>query len=431
MEKLTDFLNKHLVPIANAFNRNKYLLSMRDAFLIALPFTMFGSLFTAVINLPFLSYFMSAESINVIRVSLQPFVDFTMGSIALIIAASIGYNLSKYNKVNQIYGAILSLISYLAVTANSTITAEGLVINGVIPMGEIGAMGMFTAIIIGLLVTEIYSTAIKKKWTITMPESVPTFVAESFFSFIPVGIAFTVAIAIRIGFQYTEFGTFTAFIYQMFQTPLSHLGSSLWATILVGVLVNLFWFFGIHGHIVVASIMVPIWTVLSVENFTAFNAGQQVPNLVSNTFADFFVLNGQYISYPIIISLLFFFKKREDWKQLGKIALVPGIFGVYEPLIFGLPVMLNPILLIPLLLTPIITTTISYLVMSVGWVPYATGIALPYTMPSFISGFLVTNSWRGAALQLVLLVILTGMWYLFLRVLNQSDLEGKTVNEKQ
>ncbi|MGM0125564.1 PTS system, cellobiose-specific IIC component [Enterococcus sp. AZ194] len=107
--------------------------------------------------------------------------------------------------------------------------------------------------------------------------------------------------------------------------------------------------------------------------------------------------------------------------------MVPGIFGVYEPLIFGLPVMLNPILFIPLIATPIITTTLSYFAMASGLVPLTTGVALPYTMPLVISGAIVTNSIRGAILQLLLLILLAFMWYVFLKVLDGQ----KTQTEKE
>ncbi|WP_438763664.1 PTS transporter subunit EIIC [Enterococcus sp. AZ194] len=149
--------------------------------------------------------------------------------------------------------------------------------------------------------------------------------------------------------------------------------------------------------------------------------------MTSPYLTDFFVLNGGYLSIPVLISLLFFFKKRSEWNDLGKIALVPGIFGVYEPLIFGLPVMLNPILFIPLIATPIITTTLSYFAMASGLVPLTTGVALPYTMPLVISGAIVTNSIRGAILQLLLLILLAFMWYVFLKVLDGQ----KTQTEKE
>lgn len=430
MNKITAFLEKYLLPFADVFSKNRYLVAIKDAFLISLPFTIFSSIFTAIANLPFLSNLIGESSVTQFQQFVSPTFSLTMGVISFIVSAGIGYSLSKHYGVNQIYGAIVGLLSFIMVTPNSVVSESGETISSVIPLSEIGAVGMFTAIIVSILSTEIYRFAIQHNWTIKMPSSVPKLVSDSFFSFIPIAIALLSAFAIRVIFEGTTFETFNNLIYEILQKPLTSLGTSLPATIIVGVLVNLFWFFGLHGHVIVGSAMVPIWNAQSFDNLEAFQNGGELPHIVTGQFTDFFVLNGGYLSIPILISLLFFFKKRSDWRDLGKIALAPGIFGVYEPLIFGLPVMLNPLLFIPLILTPIITTVISYFSMAIGLVPYTTGVVLPYTMPLVISGAIVTNSLMGAVLQLVLLMILTIMWYIFLRVMdNQNQVKEQMVSE--
>lgn len=430
MNKITAFLEKYLLPFADVFSKNRYLVAIKDAFLISLPFTIFSSIFTAIANLPFLSSLIGESNVTQFQQFVSPTFSLTMGVISFIVSAGIGYSLSKYYGVNQIYGAIVGLLSFIMVTPNNVVSESGETISSVIPLSEIGAVGMFTAIIVSILSTEIYRFAIQHNWTIKMPSSVPKLVSDSFFSFIPIAIALLAAFAIRVIFEGTSFETFNNLIYEILQKPLTSLGTSLPATIIVGVLVNLFWFFGLHGHVIVGSAMVPIWNAQSFDNLEAFQNGGELPHIVTGQFTDFFVLNGGYLSIPILISLLFFFKKRSDWRDLGKIALAPGIFGVYEPLIFGLPVMLNPLLFIPLILTPIITTVISYFSMAIGLVPYTTGVVLPYTMPLVISGAIVTNSLMGAVLQLVLLVILTIMWYIFLRVMdNQNQVKEQMASE--
>lgn len=421
MEKITAFLEKYLLPFADVFSKNKYLVAIKDAFLISLPFTIFSSMFTAIANLPFLPTIFGEEKVTQFQQFVSPTFSLTMGVISLIVAAGIGYSLSNHYKVNPIYGALVGLLSFIMITPTSTVTDSGEVVLNVLPLSEIGAVGMFSAIIMSILATEIYRYAIQHNWTIQMPSSVPKLVSDSFFSFVPIAVALIAAFAIRMGFQTTSFETVNNLIYQMLQKPLTSLGTSLPATIIVGVLVNLFWFFGLHGHVIVGSVMVPIWNTQSFENLQAFQAGKALPHIVTGQFTDFFVLNGGYLSIPVLISLLFFFKNRSDWRDLGKIALAPGIFGVYEPLIFGLPIMLNPIMFIPLIATPIITTVVSYFSMVLGLVPLTTGVALPYTMPLVISGAIVTNSISGALLQVVLLVSLTLMWYIFLKVLDQEN----------
>lgn len=428
MKRLTALLEKYLLPFADIFSKNRYLVAIKDAFLISLPFTMFSSIFTAIANIPFLPNIFGEEKIAQFQSMVSPTFSLTMGVISFIVAAGIGYSLSNHYTVNPIYGALVSLISFIMITPMTTVTESGEKVLSVLPLSEVGAVGMFAAIIMSIIATEIYRYAIQHNWTIKMPNSVPKLVSDSFFSFIPIAVALIVAFAIRTLFEATSFETVNNLIYQVLQKPLTSLGTSLPATLIVGVLVNLFWFFGLHGHVIVGSVMVPIWNAQSFDNLSAFQAGKELPHLVTGQFTDFFVLNGGYLSIPVLISLLFFFKKRSEWRDLGKIALAPGIFGVYEPLIFGLPIMLNPIMFIPLVLTPIITTTISYLAMSIGFVPFTTGVALPYTMPLIISGAIVTNSIRGAILQLFLLVILTFMWYVFLKVLdNQKRIEEESI----
>ncbi|MBO0456911.1 PTS sugar transporter subunit IIC [Enterococcus hulanensis] len=424
MKKLTALLEKYLLPFANIFSKNRYLVAIKDAFLISLPFTIFSSMFTAIANIPFLPNIFGEKAITQFQAFVSPTFSLTMGVISFIVAAGIGYSLSNHYSVNPIYGAIVSLISFIMITPMTTATEAGEPVLNVLPLSEVGAVGMFAAIIMSIIATEIYRYAIQHNWTIKMPSSVPKLVSDSFFSFIPIAVALIAAFAIRMIFEATPFETVNNLIYQVLQKPLTSLGTSLPATIIVGILVNLFWFFGLHGHVIVGSVMVPIWNAQSFDNLAAFQAGKELPHLVTGQFTDFFVLNGGYLSIPVLISLLFLFKKRTDWNDLGKIALAPGIFGVYEPLIFGLPIMLNPIMFIPLVATPIITTTLSYLAMNLGLVPFTTGVALPYTMPLIVSGAIVTNSIRGAILQIVLLIILTFMWYVFLKVLdNQNKME--------
>ena len=430
MDTITRFLEKYLLPVADTLGKNRYLLAIKDAFLITLPFTMFGSLFTVLVNLPFLTYLISDEKIQHFQDLISPTVTLTTGITALLVAAGIGYSLSTYYKVNPIYGALTSLSAFLMVTPITMTTESKEVVTNVFPISELGAVGMFTAIIVAFTATEFYRLAIHKNWTISMPSSVPKLVSDSFFSFIPVSLALLVAFIIRTLFSFTSFNSLNSFIYQMLQTPLENIGSTLIATVFAAMLVNIFWFFGLHGHSIALSIIAPIWQVKSLENLQAFQAGKEIPNLISESFTNFFAVNGGYISIPLLLCLLIFLKKKKDWQQLGKIALVPGLFGVYEPLIFGLPVMLNAVLFIPLMLTPVITTTLSYAAMASGLVPYATGVALPYTMPLIISGAIVTNSLRGALLQLVNLIILTAMWYVFMKVLyNQSIKKEGQKNE--
>lgn len=101
------------------------------------------------------------------------------------------------------------------------------------------------------------------------------------------------------------------------------------------------------------------------------------------------------------------------------------MFGINEPIVFGLPILLNPMILIPFMLVPTINIVISYFCMSIGLVPLCSGVAIPWTMPVILSGFLATG-WQGAVLQLLLLVMGVFIYMPFIKMMDKQYLEDET-----
>lgn len=112
-------------------------------------------------------------------------------------------------------------------------------------------------------------------------------------------------------------------------------------------------------------------------------------------------------------------------------AILPGVFGINEPVIFGLPVVLNPVIVIPFILCPVLNTLISGIVMKLGWVAWTNGVQLPWTTPPIISGWLATGSWTGSALQIVEIILNILIYYPFVKMLDKQYLkEEKAAAEK-
>ncbi len=130
-------------------------------------------------------------------------------------------------------------------------------------------------------------------------------------------------------------------------------------------------------------------------------------------------LGGSGMTLAVVIIMAFILKKKM-YKDVGRLALGAGLFNVNEPVIFGLPIVLNATILIPWVLAPIVVTAFNYIVMAVGIVPAPTGVAVPWTVPVFFSGMLATNSILGGVLQLVDMVIVGFIWYPFLRMLDKQ-----------
>lgn len=430
---ISDKLQTYLLPIANKIGSNRYLLAIKDAFLISLPFTMFGSIILALVNIPFLEKIISADTIKMIQNAATPIQNVTFNVIAIMVVLGIGYSLGKYYKSNPIYTALSSLIGFLMITPTTTLYEEN-VVSGVYELNNLGTMSIFSGIIMAILCTEVYRWIVAKKMVIKMPDSVPDLVADSFSSFIPVGGVLMISFIVQLGFSCTSYATMNAFIYQMIQIPISRIGSSFAATMIAGALCNLFWFFGLHGNsIVYNSVLSPIFKALSIENLAAFQAHKEIPNIITEEFAFYFGgFNGSFIAYPILICIIICFKKKKDWKKLAEVSMVPGIFSIYEPIVFGLPLMLNPIMLIPMLLTPMLSCAISYAAMATHLVPLCTGVSIPWTTPMILSGIITTNSIMGGVLQIVIILVLTVLWYIFLKIsyrIEEAKEENKHVNE--
>ncbi|WP_213089571.1 PTS transporter subunit EIIC, partial [Escherichia coli] len=117
-----------------------------------------------------------------------------------------------------------------------------------------------------------------------------------------------------------------------------------------------------------------------------------------------------------------FLMKSKQSKEIGRLALGPGIFNVNEPVLFGMPIVLNATILIPWISAPLIVTTLNYFVMAAGIVPAPTGVAVPWTVPIVINGILATNSWLGGALQVVDFFIVLIIWYPFLTLVDRTNI---------
>lgn len=210
-------------------------------------------------------------------------------------------------------------------------------------------------------------------------------------------------------------------ICQVIQAPLTGLGASLPATLIALFFVQFLWFFGLHGQIIVNSVMDPIWNTLMLENLEAYKAGKALPHIISKPFMEVFTvgLGGSGMTLAVVVLMAFILKKKQ-YQDVGRLALGPGIFNVNEPVIFGLPIVLNPTILIPWVIAPLVVTTFNYLVMRASIVPAPTGVSVPWTVPIFFSGMLATNSVLGGILQIIDFVIGGVIWYPSLRVLDKQ-----------
>ncbi|MCD7908856.1 MAG: PTS cellobiose transporter subunit IIC [Clostridium sp.] len=415
-------LESVLMPLAEKIGKNKYLIAVRDGFLLSMPLLIVGSFFLLIANFPipgWSSFWAGIFGENWVSYFAKP-TDATFSIMAILAVIGIGYSFAEQMNVDKLFGAASALVSWFLIMPYEVLLEGGGTVKG-IPLDWVGSKGIFVGIICAFLSIHIYAWVNKKGWVIRMPEGVPPTVVKSFAALIPAGISMLVFFVINIVFALTPFHSAFDFIFTILQVPLLKLGNTLPAMVIAYIFLHLFWFFGVNGGSVVAAVFNPILQTLSAENLAAFQAGAPIPNIISQQFQDLFATFGGCGSALSLMIAMLLFCRSKRIRELGKLSLVPGLFGINEPIVFGLPIVLNPMILIPFMLVPTINIVISYICMSVGLVPLCSGVAIPWTMPVVLSGFLSTG-WQGAVLQLALLILGVFVYMPFIKMMDKQYL---------
>ncbi|MGL5124314.1 MAG: PTS cellobiose transporter subunit IIC [Fusobacteriaceae bacterium] len=421
MNRLNNFLEKYFLPVAIKISSQIHIQAIRDGLILSMPLLIVGSIFLIFGYLPIPGYpeFMSKIFGTLWQERLLYPVQVTFDIMALFIAIGVAYRLAEKRKVDQLSCAVISLTAFLLLTPfkiNFFHNDIFLNIKG-IDLGLIGSKGIFVAIIIGILTTEIVKFSVNKNLMIKMPDSVPPAVSKSFSALIPALMVILLALLIRILFEITSFEHIHNFIIFIIGKPLTYLGSSFIGTLLAVLATQLFWAMGLHGASIVGSVMTPVWLTMMDQNRIAFQGGEIIPNISGSSFI---FLVSKIGGSGLTLSLAFFmafFAKSKQLKEIGKISLGPGIFNINEPIIFGTPIVMNPILMIPFIIAPLISTGIIYLAMKLGIVAMTNGVNIPWTLPAPIYGYLITGgSVSGAAAACVVFIISGIIYYPFFKI---------------
>ncbi|MCU0094839.1 PTS cellobiose transporter subunit IIC [Bacillus sp. OR9] len=417
------FLEKYVMPIAGKVAEQRHLQAIRDGIILTMPFLIIGSFFLIISALPIPGYndFMVGLFGENWQRALGYPVSATFNIMALIAVFGIAYRLGEYYKADALASGALSLVTFLLATPFQVAyiipsTKESVLVEGAIPAALMGSQGLFVAMIIALISTELYRFIVQKKIIIKMPETVPPAVTRSFAALVPGFIVVTVIWILRLIIENTSFGSIHNIVGQILQEPLSVLGASLWGAIIAVILVHVLWSCGIHGATIVGGVMSPVWLSLMDQNRVAFQAGQDVPNTITAQFFDLWIyMGGSGATLALVVGMLLF-ARSQQLKSLGRLSIAPGIFNINEMVTFGMPIVMNPILLIPFILVPVVLTIVSYFAMEWGWVAQS-GAAVPWTTPILFSGYLGSGGKiSGVVLQLVNFALAFFIYLPFLKI---------------
>ncbi|MGC6767493.1 PTS sugar transporter subunit IIC [Enterococcus sp. LJL51] len=417
MEKYMD----NVLAFADKISNNKYLKAISNGLMATLPVNIIGSLALLLAVLPIEGWKNFIASIN-IGGYLSAGYSMTVGVISIYAAFLVGHRLATEFNQSAVPAGIVSLFAFLMMTPLVTLEE-----TTTLDMSKLGAGGLFTAMICGLVFARIYCFILEKNIAIKMPAGVPQFVTDTFAGLIPAIISGFIAIIISWLFSFTSYGSFSDFIYQILATPLQSLSSSVGSLLFIVLIQMVLWFFGIHGSLVVGSFVTALYLPMDVQNMDALSAGaarSDLPNILSKSFYDLFAgIGGAGGTLALIIVILLVAKSKQA-RTVANLSAVPGLFTINEPMIFGLPLILNPIMAIPFILTPLVQTLVAYIAIWSGLFPRLSGIQVPFGTPIFLNGFLA-GGWQIALLQLICVLAGCLLYLPFVKILDKEKVRGE------
>ncbi|MBO0476586.1 PTS sugar transporter subunit IIC [Vagococcus sp. DIV0080] len=422
LEKFTNFIDSRLAGPMDKIANQRHLRAVRDGIIATLPLIIVGSFFLIVAFPPLpadwgITQFLTANAATI----LLPY-RMTMYIMSLYATFGIGASLAKSYDLDQVSGGILATIAFLLTFVPVNVPAEAMEAAGtvgfVLPMANLGGGGMFVGIITAIIAVEVYRMTDKSKFKITMPEQVPPAVARSFEALTPTLIVILgmATITYYIGFDWHQ-------AIAKIVSPLVSAADTLPSVLLLIFMITFFWVFGIHGVSIVGSLARPVWLQLLEGNTTALAAGETLPHIAAEPFFQWFVWVGGSGATIGLAILLAFTAKSQYGSKLGKAIITPSIFNINEPVIFGVPIVLNPIMMIPFVITPMIMATIAWFATSWGFVNPVI-VTAPWTLPGPIGAYLATGGdWRAAVLNIGLIVVSVICYYPFVKVYDRKELE--------
>lgn len=436
MDNKTTSIIDSILPKVLKVVTSKPITAIKDGFMLTMPLTIIGSVFLLIAFVPIPGYgsFMSSIFGDAWATPLFQVVGATFDILALIAVFGIAYTYVKNEGHNGANAGILGIVAFLIVMKAFVLAPDGVTqIGGVIPKAYLGGKGMIGAIVIGLIVGKIYATALKRNWIIKLPEQVPEGVSNAFKSLIPGFVIVVLAFLTYIFFEVVFEKTFIETIYYIIQTPLQNLSDSYFGALIVAMLISLLWWCGVHGPAVVMGIMGPILVANALQNQDVLNAGGTLvagenAKIVTQQFIDQYItVGGSGLTFGLVICMLLFARSTQ-MKQMGKIAFIPGLFNINEPVIFATPIIFNPIMLIPFLAAPMISVTMVYLSIDIGLVGPFSAIQVPWTTPIVLGGFII-GGWTAAVLQVAVCAMTVAVYFPFFKYQDKLALSQEKENE--
>jgi PTS system cellobiose-specific IIC component len=421
MQLMVSAIEQWMTPLARYLTKSRYLVALRDGFQLAMPFVIVGSICVPLLYPPFLpdstnwlAIIWNHVSIDYRAVWLPPY-QITMGLISLLVSFGVAASLAKSYGLPERLSGLTGSVSFMLLA--------GFYQNGGVDARYLGGMGLFTAIIAAIYSIEIIRFFYQRNWTIRVPDEVPKITSSGFLLIIPLFFILISLTLLNLLLQQHFGAVFPELVEKIFR-PMIIASDSLPAVWLSLLVCNLLWFMGIHGALIVTGIMYSFWMSNILDNQAALAAGQVLPHIYVHAFWDFYLLIGG-VGSTLPLAFMALRSRSLQLRSAGKLGLLPSLFNINEPILFGFPVIMNPLFLVPFLFAPLFNATLAWYLTDWGWLDRFVAI-LPWSMPSPIGAAWSANgSWRTALMSLFAFTNAWIIYYPFFKVHERLLLENK------
>ena len=418
MEGLTNWMQEHIAPLATRLGQNKFIQAISGGMMHTMPLTLGVALIAILINLPIpgVSDFLASSGLTAAG---NEVIGATMSLLAIYVSFLIAYQYAKDDGMNPLTAGVLSMGSFLILVPSTIDMGEAGTITA-FKSNYLGSDGIFVAIFLSILVAMAYGWLTRKNIKVTLPDSVPPMVADSLSPVFTAMIIFLVVYLVKWGFTFTPWGNIFDFIMQNVGTPLMKLGATPWSVIIVYTVGNIFWFFGIHPNAVMGIFYPMMLLPALMANQQAYLNGEPLPFLMFALIGSCCYFGGQGNTIGLCFDM--FTAKSEKFKAMRNLMTIPNIFNINEPVIFGVPVMLNPVFFIPMVLSSIVPGLIGLVLCTILPIPYNPTIQLPWAMPMFIAA-LLTGGPLYMGVVLICMAVSAVLYYPFFKIADKQAYE--------
>ncbi len=440
MSKAIDSLERVLLPFAVKLGKQVHVNAIKNGFIRLMPLTLAGAMFVLINNV-FLSFgegsFFFSLGVRLDASTIQTLEGFkiiggsvyngTLGIMSLMTPFFIGMALAEERKVDPLAAGLLSVASFMTVTPFNVDKAYAVGANW------LGGQNIISGIIIGLVVAEIFTFIVRRDWVIKLPDSVPVSVSRSFSALIPGFIILLIMGFVAWGLSLIG-SNFHQIIMDSVSKPLASMGSVVgWAYVVFNALL---WFFGVHGGLALTALNSGIlgpWGMENMATYTQYGsvdaaiaAGKTFHFWTGPMLESYIFLGGTGATLGLILAI-FIASRRADHRQVAKLALPSGLFNINEPILFGMPIIMNPLMMIPFVMIQPILAGITLAAYAMGIIPPSTNFA-PWTMPPGLGAFFNSNGSIGALVLALFNLAVATLFYLpFVIISNKAQ----TVIEKE